>query len=62
MPLPSLITDMFGNPCKQAHWQTLVDDGHALIMQQPKEMGNARVEIMVNAKAGLMTPHDDMTI
>lgn len=58
----SVSVTMTGNPCKQAHWQTLVDDGHVLIMQQPKEMGNARVEIVVNAKAGLMTPHDDMMI
>lgn len=44
----SVAVTVTGNPCKQTEWQTLVDDGNTLIMQQPKEAGNGRVEIVIN--------------
>lgn len=44
----SVAVTVTGSPCKQTHWETLVDDGNMLIMQQPKSAGNGRVEIVVN--------------
>lgn len=44
----SVAVTVTGSPCKQTDWETLVDDGNTLIMQQPKEAGNGRVEIVVN--------------
>lgn len=44
----SVAVTVTGSPCKNTPWETRVDDGNTLIMQQPKDAGNGRVEIVVN--------------
>lgn len=44
----SVAVTVTGSPCKNTAWATVVDDGNTLIIQQPKDAGNGRVEIVVN--------------
>lgn len=49
----SVAVTVTGSPCQNSDWETIVDDGTTLIMQQAKDTGNGRVEIVVDMSFSL---------
>lgn len=49
----SVAVTVTGSPCRNSHWETIVDDGKTLIMQQAIEAGNGRVEIVADINFSL---------